>query len=164
MRNRIIIIMFLLGIGTTSICQNHIYYNIYNNSDSDIVSWIDFDGIYERDSSYLIRNHFHKRIHDFSLTDMFWNIEDYKFDGLTSNLVVLIPAKSQFTYYVNKRCYKKGCFVVTFNRNDVETILGYRFEEKWMNKGNSICILNRNTCYPCDSYKNNKSYFTIVIN
>ena len=112
MRTRILILMFLLGIRTESICQNHICYNVYNNSDSDIVSWINFDNNSDRDSNYLIRDHFHKRIHDFSLTDMFWQIENYKYDGLISHLLVLIPAKSKFTYYVNKESYAHICVVM----------------------------------------------------
>lgn len=164
MRTRILILMFLLGVGTKSICQNQICYNVYNNSDSDIVSWINFDNNSDRDSNYLIRDHFHKRIHDFSLTDMFWQIENYKYDDLTPHLLVLIPAKSKFTYYVNKESYKKGCYIVTYYRKDVEATLGYYLEERWMYKGKNIYVINNNRCIPNESHKRARAYFTIVIN
>ncbi len=164
MRNKTIILVLFLCIGIRSVCQSSICYNIYNNSNSDIVSWINFDNNHTRDSDYLIQDHFHRRIHDFCLTDMFWHLEDYKFDNFTPSLIVLIPAKSQFMYYVNNNCFKKGCYVVTFNRKDVEANLGYRLEEKWLYREKSIFIINRNRCCSYDLHRKPKKSFGIVIN
>lgn len=164
MHNKIVVLLLFLGFVTKSLCQNPICYNVYNNTDSDIVSWINFDSNYERESNSLIREHFHTRIHDFCLSDLFWHVEDYKFDGFTPQLLVLIPAKSQFTYYVNNNCYKKGCYINTFNRHNVEETLGYQLEERWMYKEKDIYVIDCNRCRSYDKHKKIKECFTIVIN
>lgn len=164
MRNKIVILVFFLGIVTKSICQKYVCSNIYNNSDSDIVSWINFDSNYAQESNFLVRDHFYRRTHDFCLADLFWHIENYKFDGFTPLLIVLIPAKSQFTYYVNNDCYKKGCYITTFNRHDVEETLGYHLEERWMYKEKEIFVIDSNRCSSYDKHKKTKECYTIVIN
>lgn len=164
MRNRILIQMLLLCISTTVFCQKLVCYKICNNSNSDIISWINFDSTSKQESQNLIREHFYKYVYDFNLTSLFWHVDDYKFEGYTPNLIVLIPAKKQFVYYVNKDCYKKGCYIVTFNRKEVEANLGFRFEDKWMYKDNSIYIKDCNKCAPYILHKKKIDCFKIIIN
>ena len=154
--------MMMFGIKSQG--QNVICYNLYNNTESDIISWMNLGDDYTQHSNFLIREHFLKRIYDFNLADALRHIEGYSYDGSLHNLLVLIPSKSSFRYWVNTDSINVPNYIVTYSRPDVESYLGINLEKRWLYNYDNIYISGQKNCKPYDLNNGCNATFSIVVN
>lgn len=163
-KGRLLLLLFLLMMGIKSPCQNIICYNLYNNTESDIISWINLGNDYAQTPDCLIREHFYKRIYDFNLVDVFRHIEGYSYDGSLHTLLVLIPSKSNFKYFVNTDSFSAKNFVVTYSRQDVESFLGFNLEQGWLYNQDNIYINGQDACEPYNFNNQYNAILSVVVN
>lgn len=129
--------------------QQQFVLKYYNNSDCDVVSWLNVTPLRSIQTDGLIKEHFFTRHYDFCLADLLFDVEFYNFrvEKKLCNLLVLVKPGATFEYHIKNYDSSNiniSPVIIVIPKYEIERFIGLTLTKRCLFEEKSIVVIKKN--------------------